>query len=185
MATHTQHNAPLEVYFCTFTCYRWLPLFEQANAYSSVYRWFEHLKKDDCLILGYVIMPNHVHCLLYPTHSKKPLNLLVGEGKRFMAYSIVNALRKSKKSDLLNKLKQGVTHSERRTGKLHQVFRLSFHARVCFNEKMLEQKLDYIHHNPVSGKWRLVDDFAEYLHSSAAYYETGTKNTYLTHYKEV
>ena len=50
---------------------------------------------------------------------------------------------------------------------------------------MVEQKLEYTHHNPVSGKWNLVDDFVNYPHSSAAYYELGKENKYITHYKEL
>ena len=34
----------------------------------------------------------------------------------------------------------------------------------------LYQKLDYIHHNPVSGKWNLCNEFTDYAHSSAAFY---------------
>ena len=33
------------------------------------------------------------------------------------------------------------------------------------------QKVNYIHRNPVSGKWKLVDDYRLYEHSSAGYYE--------------
>jgi hypothetical protein len=31
--------------------------------------------------------------------------------------------------------------------------------------------MDYIHRNPVSGKWSLVKDFTTYEHSSASFYE--------------
>jgi hypothetical protein len=64
-----------------------------------------------------------------------------------------------------------VQKGEIKKGKNHQVFRLSFDARKCFNMKMLEQKLDYIHHNPVNGKWKLVEDYTQYEHSSASFYE--------------
>jgi hypothetical protein len=30
-----------------------------------------------------------------------------------------------------------------------------------------------MHHNPVSGKWQLVEDFVDYPYSSARYYELG------------
>jgi len=30
--------------------------------------------------------------------------------------------------------------------------------------------------NPVSKKWQLVNDFTDYSHSSAAFYEKGVKN---------
>ena len=33
--------------------------------------------------------------------------------------------------------------------------------------------LDYIHGNPVQGKWSLVNDFVEYPYSSARFYELG------------
>jgi hypothetical protein len=56
----------------------------------------------------------------------------------------------------------------------------------CASEKMVEQKLDYIHHNPVRGKWNLVDDFAKYPHSSAAFYELGEMGCAgITHYKDI
>jgi hypothetical protein len=40
-----------------------------------------------------------------------------------------------------------------------------------FSQKFLIQKVNYIHHNPVSGKWMLAKDFIEYEHSSASFYE--------------
>ena len=111
--------------------------------------------------------------------------MLVGEGKRFMAYDIVNNLLKANKTGLLKVVKQGVNESELKVGKKHQVFELSFDARKCFDRQMVEQKLDYIHYNPVNGKWALVEDFVEYQHSSAAFYELGSKNKYVTHYRDV
>ncbi len=186
MSLHVQHSENHEVYFCTVTCYQWLPLIEEAQVYYSVYRWFEHLKNDGCKVAGYVIMPNHFHVLLYPTHSDTSLNKLVGEGKRFMAYDIVKNLERYGRLDLLKVLQEGVETKERLRGKKHQVFHLSFDARKCFNEKMIEQKLDYIHHNPVRGKWSLVDDFARYPHSSAGFYELGEVGNFeIVHYKDL
>jgi REP element-mobilizing transposase RayT len=186
LSLHRIHNESHEVYFCTITCYKWLPLIEEANAYGAVYRWFEHLKKDRCLVVGYVIMPNHFHVLLYPTHSGTSINKMVGECKRFMAYDIVQSLKKQNKHELLTELAAGVQPQEKRKGKLHQVFRLSFDARKCLTEKMVWQKLDYIHKNPVSGKWSLVNDFTKYPHSSAAFYELGAASAHsLVHYKDL
>src|SRR5687768_5086408 len=125
MSLHTLHSEINEIYFCTVTCYKWLPLFEETQTYRSVYRSFDHLKHDGCLLLGYVIMPNHFHVLLYPTHSGTSLNKLIGDGKRFMAYDIVNTLKKLGKDSTLALLKEGVEKSEQLRGKKHQVFRLS------------------------------------------------------------
>ncbi|MEJ0102842.1 MAG: hypothetical protein WDO19_09915 [Bacteroidota bacterium] len=55
------------------------------------------------------------------------------------------------------------------------MFEDSFDAKECYTKEFIYQKLDYIHHNPVRGKWQLVNDFTEYEHSSASFYEKGIK----------
>ena len=52
------------VYFITFTCARWLPLFKITNGYNVVYKWFDVLKKSGHYIIGYVTMPTHVHAII-------------------------------------------------------------------------------------------------------------------------
>ena len=186
MSLHTLHSEKLKVYFCTITCYKWLPLIQESNSYSSVYRWFKHLKNDGCFVLGYVIMPNHFHVLLFLSHTGTGLNHLVGDCKRFMAYDIVNSLRRQGKESLLQELQFGVQRKEKLKGKIHQVFKTSFDAKQCFNECMIEQKLEYIHHNPVKGKWKLVDDFTDYPHSSAGFYELDRGGVVeIRHYKDL
>lgn len=53
--------------------------------------------------------------------------------------------------------------------------RTSSDIKECWTEKFLHQELDYMHSNPVSGKWTLVDDPMKYPYSSAAFYELGTE----------
>jgi hypothetical protein len=87
---------------------------------------------------------------------------------------------------LLTALHHGVSKSDRRKGKIHQVFAPSFDARVCFSENMTQQKLEYIHFNPVRGKWNLAEDYTKYKHSSASYYELGvTGKVEVTHYNDL
>lgn len=76
-------------YFITFTCTNWLPLFEKADAYSSVYNWFDILKNDGHSVIGYVIMSNHIHTIIAFKNTGKSINSIVSNGKRFMAYEIV------------------------------------------------------------------------------------------------
>ena len=66
MSLHVQHKENSEVYFCTVTCYKWLPLFEEAQTYYSVYRWFGHLKNDGCLLFGFVIIPQSKRLTMTP-----------------------------------------------------------------------------------------------------------------------
>jgi hypothetical protein len=82
------------------------------------------------------------------------------------------------KQDILNYLAAEVSEREKKKGQLHKVFIDSFDAKAIYNEKFFNQKLNYIHLNPVSGKWKLVNDYTEYEHSSASFYETGTVKNY-------
>ena len=90
-----------------------------------------------------------------------------------MAYEIVSRLKKLGEIDLLKKLTDGVQENEKAKGKKHQVFRLSFDAKEVVGEESISKVLDYMHHNPVSGKWNLVKDYTRYAYSSAGFYELG------------
>jgi hypothetical protein len=47
----------------------------------------------------------------------------------------------------------------------------SFDAKAIFTQPFLLQKMNYIHNNPVTGKWMLAKDLVAYEHSSASFYE--------------
>ncbi len=161
------------IYFCTFTCYKWLNLIQKTNTYANIYETFNIWNRNGCKIVAYVLMPNHVHFIVYLENLELNLAKLVSNAKRFLAYEIVKRLKEQKDFSLLFHLQKGVSIPQQMRHKNHQIFVPSFNCKVCITEEFLIQKLDYIHHNPVSGKWRLVDDYRLYEHSSAAFYELG------------
>ena len=177
MAIKWKHDDSTILYCCTFTCYNWLPLIEKVNGYEIVYKWFDYLKDHGFGTVAYVIMPNHVHTIHYFPESGFNLNKIIGNAKRFMDYELIKRVKQANEQDTLNYLASAVTEREKKKRQLHKVFIHSFDAKGIFNEKFLNQKLKYIHRNPVSGKWKLVIDYTDYEHSSASFYETGkTKN---------
>ncbi|NII29043.1 hypothetical protein HB364_28450 [Pseudoflavitalea sp. X16] len=174
------------IYFITFTCYQWLHLLEEVNGYDIVYKQFDILKQEGHFIVGYVIMPNHIHVLIAFRNSEQLINQRIGAVKRFMAYEIIRRLQKAAKTSTLQILTKGVNATARKRGKLHEVFEPSFDGKHCRSSLFIKQKLDYIHHNPCSGKWQLVDYPAAYLHSSAKYYLTGSQGIFpVTNYMEI
>ena len=62
MAIRTPVEQTEGLYFITFTCCQWLPLFEITNGYDTIYKWFDYLKSKNHFVKGYVIMPNHFAC---------------------------------------------------------------------------------------------------------------------------
>jgi len=166
------------LFFITFTCYKWLPLIEQTNGYDLIYGWFDYLKKQNHHIAGYVIMPNHVHTLIDFAASTKKINTIVGDGKRFMAYKIVQRLTEASKHNVLAELQKAVTTKGKEKGKIHEVWKESFDWKFCETANFAYQKLIYMHNNPCAGKWKLAEDITKYEHSSARYYITGKHAAY-------
>ena len=103
-----------------------------------------------------------------------------------MAYEIRKRLIEGDHQDMLAIMAEGVRSGDAKRGQHYRVFETSSDIKECWSEKFLHQKLDYIHANPVSGKWSLVDDPAKYPYSSAGFYLLGTEAAVpLTHVGEL
>lgn len=173
MAVRTIVSDEDDLFYVTFTCYDWLPLIELTNSYDLVYKWFEYLKHKNVEVIGYVIMPNHIHCMLNFPEKGFELNKIISNAKRFMAYEMLKRLMVNGEHEILSRLKAALTQSRKSKGQLHSAFRESFDAKAITSEKFLEQKLRYMHLNPVRGIYDLVEDWRYYPHSSASFYEFG------------
>ena len=174
------------MFFITFTCYKWLSLIDIINGYDIIYNWFDHLKRKGHFINGYVIMPNHVHVLISFINTTQSINTIIGNGKRFMAYEIINRLEKNNELALLEKLAGGVEVTRKINKKLHEIWELSFDWKDCRSNDFVLQKLDYMHNNPSTGKWQLALNAIEYIHSSARFYLTGVQGIYpVTNFMEM
>ena len=89
------------IYFITFTCKNWLPLFQLTNSYDAVYKWFDHLKTNGHYIAGYVILLYHLHVLIGFKVLTQSINTVVSNGKRFIAYEIVKRLEEQNNTAIL------------------------------------------------------------------------------------
>ncbi len=51
--------------------------------------------------------------------------------------------------------------------------------------ELIEQKINYIHANPIRDKWQLADEITDYKYSSARFYYEGKDDWgFLTHYMD-
>ena len=178
MAVKTPIEFSEGMYFITFTCQQWLPLFEITNSYDTVYKWFDYLNTKGHKVKDYVIMPNHLHALIDFGTSEKNINSIVSDGKRFMAYKIVERLKSQSRTEILLQLSEAVTNSDKDKGKIHQVFERSFDCREITSHYFFLQKLSYVHNNPCTGVYDIVKNPVEYEHSSAKFYITGEQGVY-------
>lgn len=135
---------------------------------------------------GYVIMPNHFHALISFINTRQSINTIIGNGKRFMAYEIIERLQKNNEIALLKNLADNVESKRKLNKKLHEVWDLSFDWKDCRSNEFTWQKINYMHNNPCTGKWQLANNPIEYTHSSARLYLTGVHGIYaVTNFMEM
>lgn len=144
--------------FITFSCYRRLQLLTD-NQVRKIF--INHLKflceKYQIGILGYVLMPEHVHLVLYP-QSDLPIGRIIGEIKSKSAREILNLIRKRNNS-ILNKL---------RTGDKMRFWQKRCYDHNCRTPKTVIEKIIYCHKNPVTRG--LVNSPKDWIWSSYRWY---------------
>jgi hypothetical protein len=124
-------------------------------------------------------MPNHVHALIGFQNTGKPINKIVGDGKRFIAYEIIKRLETQNELVLLGRLSAAVESTDKERGKKHEVWEDSFDWKEWRSHFYINQKLDYMHLNPCNGKWNLATSPINYLQSSARFYACGEQGIYI------
>src|SRR6478735_8932069 len=111
-------------------------------------------------LYGFVIMPNHIH-LLWSQHDEYHGNIQ----QTFLKYTAQQIkFSLQDKGDLEQLEKYRSTQQDR---EFHFWERRPFRATM-YNRKVAEQKLDYIHYNPVKKGWCELPE--HYTYSSAKYY---------------
>jgi len=150
-------------FFVTTSCYKHIKLLESdfckliiANSMNFV------AVKYNISILGYVIMPNHFHILLYFNEENK-LSDAMRDLKKFCAFEIRKYLE-TNESLLLNRIR---IENEKQVFK---VWNDRFDDVWIGNRELLEVKLEYIHQNPLQAHWSLSEYPEDYNYSSAAFY---------------
>ena len=113
-------------------------------------------------IIAYVIMPEHFHLLVQNDDLSNTLKSI----KSFSAREIIKRLEEGSKIEILDKFHIN-KKSYKRESK-YQIWQESFHPQQILSDRIFQQKIDYIHFNPV--KRGLVNKPEEWRYSSAAYY---------------
>jgi len=115
---------------------------------------------------------NHVHLIFRSAGKQKP-ELLLGDLKRFTSKEVVQAIidnpKESRKKNLLEQfLKAG---SKASNVNKYQFWRHDNHPIELWSNKVLDEKIDYIHNNPVQEGYVFRPE--DYLYSSAIDYAGG------------
>jgi len=127
-------------------------------------------------IFGFVVMPNHIH-IIWQMRKGIESSHVQRDFLKYTAQQIKLDLQKQRPG-LLELYKVNVKDRE------YQIWEHRPLSVPLVNEFMLEQKLEYIHLNPIREKWRLADLPENYYYSSARFYSLNEDVFgFVSHYK--
>lgn len=153
-------------YFITSTIVDWIPVFTTEKYYDIMTNAFRYSQKEKSLKLyAYVFLDNHFHIMA----SAETLSDVIKSVKSFSAKLIIENLKSDNKSVILKKLKNSKANHKRNSE--YQVWQEGFHPKEIMSDKMFQQKIDYIHFNPV--RRNHVKEPQDWKYSSAGYYYEG------------
>ena len=154
------------IYFITSSVIGWINIFRKNHYREIILNELKYRRDSEQIKLyGYVIMPNHIHLIL----SSKKLSNLMRSFKSHIARNIVDNLIMEKNKDVLNKIMLLKKKSKMQSD--YQLWQEGFHPKLIISEKEFQQKLNYIHDNPV--KSELVGESQMWKYSSYSNYFGG------------
>ena len=135
------------------------------------------VKEKRVAIYAFVIMPNHIHLVWKIANNRKKEDVQ----RDFLKYTAQKMKLKLKDEDP-DKLKLFYAGAKDRE---YQFWERKLLTSKLPTEEIIVQKINYIHANPIRGKWNLCKEFTDYKYSSASfYYKENSKWDFLTQYTE-
>lgn len=167
-----------EVYFWTDTIHDWKRLLTPDSfRWIIIQCWQELVRRGQVIVYSFVIMPNHLHVvweMCQPNGREMPH----ASFNKFTAHQFLKHARRHHP----NVLPYFQVDNDERTYRFWQRDTL---AVLMDTPAKVEQKIEYIHTNPLQERWLLALRPEDYRWSSARFYETGEDEfAFLTHYKE-
>jgi REP element-mobilizing transposase RayT len=150
-------------HFFTSTIVNWIPIFGSRPIAQIILDSLQFLQDNDRLIVhAYVIMENHLHIIA----SSENLSKEIGNFRSFTARKIIDFLNERNAKNVLKQLAYyKLRHKKDRD---YQLWQEGTHPQRVHDLAMMQQKIEYIHNNPV--KRGYVDDPIHWRYSSARNY---------------
>ena len=149
-----------QVYFVTFTVKNWYYLFDRCNRFEILEKSFVYCQQHKNLkVYAFVFMLNHLHFIA----EADDLSAVIRDMKSFLS----------------KELKKNIQHHEPdvltifETDGKYGLWQKTNYPKLINSEKFLNQKIEYIHYNPVRKGY--VHSPEDWRWSSASKLPTGIK----------
>jgi REP element-mobilizing transposase RayT len=171
-----------KAYFLTLTVVGWIDVFTRKSHKEELFESLRYCQKSKGLeVYGYCLMPSHVHLIAKATSEHYSLSDILRDFKKFTSKAIVQSIinePESRREWMLAYFKKAGEHLKNVKG--YKFWQDGNHAEMIETNAFFDQKLNYIHNNPVNDG--IVERPEDYLWSSARNY-SGLSN-YLEIVKE-
>ena len=158
-----------DLYFVTFSVVNWIDVFTR-NIYKEVLldSWEYCRKEKGLIIYAWCIMTNHIHMII--SSQKNELSDIMRDMKSFTSTRLRKDIsenpEESGKTWMLSLMNQ--KGLENKNNSDFQFWQQDNHPILLDTNYLIDQKLNYIHDNPV--KAGFVENQEDYLYSSARDY---------------
>ena len=161
---------PEGIYFISFATVGWIDVFTRREYKDILIDSLAYCQKNKGLrLFSYVIMSNHLH-LIGKAQDGFELSWIIRDFKKFTSKQIIKAIeenqKESRKEWMLSIFKRAGEYNS--NNKYFQFWQHDSHPIELYTNAAIDQKLDYIHNNPV--EYGYVINPEDYLYSSARNY---------------
>ncbi len=169
MSRNYKFHNPEGIYFVSFATVFWVDVFVRRLYFDCLVESLNHCVEEKGMeIYAWCIMPSHVH-LVFRSTIEKPEDL-IGVFKSYTSRRLIKLIeenqQESRREWLLNSFKKaGAANSN---NSKNQFWQQHNQPIELWTEPVYQQKVDYIHNNPVEAGF--VENDYEYLYSSARDY---------------
>ena len=144
----------------TSTVVYWIPVFCRDDYFRLLTDSLCHcIERKGLMVHAYVIMPNHFHAVLSQTDGR--LSDVIRDLKKHTSKALAAKLELDGRMTWLAAMRRAAGHE----GGV-RVWDEAFHPEQVHTEAFCQQKLDYMHNNPVRAGY--ISDPSEWKYSSAA-----------------
>jgi putative transposase len=159
------------IYFLTFTVVRWLDVFSRMNHKTAIVDSLNYCIANKGLnVHAWCLMTNHLHLIASAKEGYK-LSAIIRDFKEHTAKEVIRLIEQEPESwrETFLEIFKAEGSKDKRITK-YKFWQESNHAIELepFRPKVIDQKLNYIHYNPVEEG--IVANPEEYLFSSARDY---------------
>ncbi|MCP4539099.1 MAG: hypothetical protein GY832_18340 [Chloroflexi bacterium] len=149
------------IYYITTVVHNRIPVFTRPSFVVPLLdslNFYRH--KREFKLLGYVIMPDHIHLVIWP-FGKSTVSEIMRDYKHFTSKRIIRQAQVENIEDWITAFRKAGHETGRSENKVWQD---SYWDTNIYTERFLRQKLNYIHRNPMRAN--LVEQPQDYPYSS-------------------